>query len=634
MFDVHVDSIDPARDPLRSSYNGAQCKWLKAQLKVWDKGSRSSRLKMLGEFVARARHKTGPQLEMDYGNGASLFLARISAYLRLTYLLGHSTAALLDAISIFVSASSGNRFLTQFIEVGGVVTVLDVLTIPRLPVEDKKKALHLLCHVANAGRHYKEQICEHGGIDVVLGFLSSTTDDKAHSICQRLLSDLGRGNPRHGTIILEEVIPVLNCDVPGACRVSAQVIPPCSPLDPGPLMELHPQRVARALLAADAIGGSSDNSKKNGLKQPLVLGAVQMLRSRNFQVQYEASELLKVLETLPGVLPILIPRLVQCLSPPELALNRMEADDEDALLAMAFSGVTPEVTWKKTSMTVMGGILQNDVVPHAFVQQASAVKYLNGRIDHFMQICNVNEEPVVTTEQYLLGLLSCLANGQHVESRKCGLAALEEILASQAEVWAVGGNGSNVVGSMLLEEMGNAFKMYITGTPDRALDDIPAAILETLLAFLRRRVPEGSMQAAGAALKGSGVVMGRLESFLQQGQRDGRADEFDAPAAAQFSRPGSGNQSKELVEEEEEEEEDKYTKEELRMLEMLQMTNKDKKDMRNELELEDASKQRLLDDDPQVGDEVTRLSNGQVTRVGRKLAAKDFLDEVSSDDEG
>eukprot|EP00854_Cymbomonas_tetramitiformis_P005401 gene5400-6549_t len=287
MFDVHVDSIDPARDPLRSSYNGAQCKWLKAQLKVWDKGSRSSRLKMLGEFVARARHKTGPQLEMDYGNGASLFLARISAYLRLTYLLGHSTAALLDAISIFVSASSGNRFLTQFIEM------------PRGSQPELREA----DVVAWMPRGSQPELRE---ADVVAW--SSTTDDKAHSICQRLLSDLGRGNPRHGTIILEEVIPVLNCDVPGACRVSAQV--------------------ARALLAADAIGGSSDNSKKNGLKQPLVLGAVQMLRSRNFQVQYEASELLKVLETLPGVLPILIPRLVQCLSPPELALNRMEADDE------------------------------------------------------------------------------------------------------------------------------------------------------------------------------------------------------------------------------------------------------------------------------------------------------------------
>jgi hypothetical protein len=75
------------------------------------------------------KNATGPQLERELNNGASLFLARISAWLRLTYLLGYDLALQLTAINIFVSASSGNRFLTEFLEVGGILTVLDILTI-------------------------------------------------------------------------------------------------------------------------------------------------------------------------------------------------------------------------------------------------------------------------------------------------------------------------------------------------------------------------------------------------------------------------------------------------------------------------------------------------------------------------
>ena len=53
---------------------------------------------------------TGPQLERELNNGASLFLTRISAWLRLTYLLGHDLALQLKALGVFVSASSGNRY--------------------------------------------------------------------------------------------------------------------------------------------------------------------------------------------------------------------------------------------------------------------------------------------------------------------------------------------------------------------------------------------------------------------------------------------------------------------------------------------------------------------------------------------
>merc|ERR1711977_669780 len=72
---------------------------------------------MLKAFLERNRHKTGPQLEKELGNGASLFLTRVSSWLRLNYLLGFAIGAQLEVITVFVAASSGHHFLTEFLEV-------------------------------------------------------------------------------------------------------------------------------------------------------------------------------------------------------------------------------------------------------------------------------------------------------------------------------------------------------------------------------------------------------------------------------------------------------------------------------------------------------------------------------------
>ena len=52
--------------------------------KTWDSGNKRIRERILNEFIRGNWNKTGPQLEKELGNGASLFLARISAWLRLT----------------------------------------------------------------------------------------------------------------------------------------------------------------------------------------------------------------------------------------------------------------------------------------------------------------------------------------------------------------------------------------------------------------------------------------------------------------------------------------------------------------------------------------------------------------------
>lgn len=76
-------------------------------LHEWDKGSKSTRQKILITFIEHNRNKTGPELESEFAEAASLFLTRLTAWLRLTYMMGTCLTEQLEAITIFVSSSSG-----------------------------------------------------------------------------------------------------------------------------------------------------------------------------------------------------------------------------------------------------------------------------------------------------------------------------------------------------------------------------------------------------------------------------------------------------------------------------------------------------------------------------------------------
>eukprot|EP00755_Sulcionema_specki_P031977 Sspe_Gene.97748::Locus_71285_Transcript_1_2_Confidence_0.800_Length_2106::g.97748::m.97748 len=126
-------------------------------LRDWDRGSRQQRIQLLTNFIAAHRHSTGADIDRDLGAVAILFFTRITAWLRLTYMLGYELSVQLSAISLFMQ---GHKYLTHFLEIGGVATLLDIINHSWKAKEDKQNALLILIHIANSGRVHREIICD------------------------------------------------------------------------------------------------------------------------------------------------------------------------------------------------------------------------------------------------------------------------------------------------------------------------------------------------------------------------------------------------------------------------------------------------------------------------------------------
>ena len=58
---------------------------------------------------------------------------------------------------------SRQHFLMEFLEVGGMLTVLEVVGLKSAKDTDKAEALRLLTIITNKGRQYKELVCESYG---------------------------------------------------------------------------------------------------------------------------------------------------------------------------------------------------------------------------------------------------------------------------------------------------------------------------------------------------------------------------------------------------------------------------------------------------------------------------------------
>ncbi|XP_064415808.1 armadillo-like helical domain containing protein 1 [Latimeria chalumnae] len=231
-------------------------------LQQWDHATKVQRTRILEDFINNSRGKNGPELEQDFAQVASLFLARLTAWLRLTYMIGTCLNQQLQAISIFLSAASGHRYLIEFLEIGGVLTLLEILGLKQLKEEDKAEAIKLIQTVANAGRKYKELICESYGVRAVAECLARSQSEENQDLARVLLESLAHGNPKYQNQVYKGLIALLPCTSPRAQQLALQTL-----------------RIAQTIV----------KTASPSLVDP-VLGT---LRSMHLEVQYEAIELIK-----------------------------------------------------------------------------------------------------------------------------------------------------------------------------------------------------------------------------------------------------------------------------------------------------------------------------------------------------
>ncbi|XP_013917209.1 PREDICTED: uncharacterized protein C1orf228 homolog isoform X1 [Thamnophis sirtalis] len=262
-------------------------------LQEWDSANKVTRKHILQNFILANQGKTGPELEKEFSQGASLFLARITAWLRLTYMYGTCLEKQLKSIGIFLSAASGQRYLLEFLEIGGILTLLEILGLKQLKEEDKMESVKLLQLVAKSGRKFKELICESYGVRSIAEFFATSKSEETQEQVQILLDTLGHGNPKYQNQVYKGLIALLKCTSPKAQQLSLQTL-----------------RIIQSIV---------------GKAHPSIVDSVlSVLRSLNFEVQYEAIQLIKDLIA-HDVRPALLKGLVALLKPSRQETAKMQA---------------------------------------------------------------------------------------------------------------------------------------------------------------------------------------------------------------------------------------------------------------------------------------------------------------------
>jgi len=261
---------------------------LRAWLRTWDNAKPNARKKLLSALVAEICGLTGPELETFFSNGASLVLARISAWLRLTYLNPKNFISVqLRAVSVFVGATGGQRFLVEFMEVGGALTVMEILQLPYATEDDLAAAMELLLAFADAGPKFKESLCQSGAIGFVADCLVRVARQTSRQAAHDLLYQLALGNMVYQNEVIAALVAMLPTAPSGAQMAAAQI-----------LRLVIPTRETVDASVVDPV--------------------LSLLGSLELQVQYEGSELLKEFIKFDEIKELALAGLVKMLKSTEL----------------------------------------------------------------------------------------------------------------------------------------------------------------------------------------------------------------------------------------------------------------------------------------------------------------------------
>ena len=370
---------------------------LREYLARWDRSGKSAREKMLVEFVRNTRNMTGPELEREFGNGASLLLTRICAFLKTRVHRGEvSISSALQALSIFLSAASGHRFLLEFLDTGGLQMTLGLMTNDRIGEEDRVRALQLLASIANAGYTYKQMICrDFNGEDAVLSLMCNAKSESAHELIRSVLIGLGRGNKKVSDMQAKLVICLHNNDA---------------------LVQRTASQVIRQLLSPAALDGVAAVPP-----DPSLVEAVNAIFCRqNVYVLYEAQELgmtaLAEIETRQAM----IDSIARMLQPPSWSYERPIATPDDAALYDTTASPAAKSYFSKAEGSP----------PEVLLQQAASCRLT------WSFLKNKEEKRAASREEVMKrfvetgvigGLLVAMSNVHYSESKKHAMEALKTL---------------------------------------------------------------------------------------------------------------------------------------------------------------------------------------------------------------
>ncbi|KAL5968062.1 Armadillo-like helical domain containing protein 1 [Taenia solium] len=193
-------------------------------LREWDRAPRERRRQLLQNFIDQHWGRSGPELELELAQMASLFLARICVWVKLTYMSGTCLTEQLQVLYIFLSAASSHNFLAEFLQNGGILCLQELCILPTAKEVDKYWALRVLSCVANGGTRYKETICECYGIRAVAECMAKSRSERTQEAARDVLEQLAEGNPRFRDQVYKGLIAVLPCDSAKAQQLALQSI--------------------------------------------------------------------------------------------------------------------------------------------------------------------------------------------------------------------------------------------------------------------------------------------------------------------------------------------------------------------------------------------------------------------------
>ncbi|KAM4722937.1 armadillo-like helical domain containing protein 1 [Rhinophrynus dorsalis] len=341
-----------------------------AFLQEWDNGNKAVRSRILNNFISLNQRKTGPELEQEFSQGGSLFLARLTTWLRLSYMFGTCLSEILQSIAIFLSSSNSDCYKIEFVEVGGILTLLEIIGLKQVKEQHKTEALKLLQILCKGGRKYKELICESYGVQAVAQCLAKSTLEETQEQAQILLESLAYGNPKYQNQVYKGLIALLPCVSPKAQQLALQTL-----------------RTVQAIVST--------------AHPSIVVPLLEVLRSMHLEIQNEAIQLIKEL-MYTDVRPALLKGLVALLRP-----SRKES-----------SKSRPQILHDPAVPQFM------DPLP-IFIQQAAAVKAIGMLAQESTDLC---EELIEL--RVIHHLLFLMGNKNHTESQRQASLVVEYFVLS------------------------------------------------------------------------------------------------------------------------------------------------------------------------------------------------------------